>query len=64
MNDLRATARAAVNRLSSVVEAREHSAPNLNAALDITQPLMATFDLLIDEIEALKRQVAQLQQTR
>lgn len=61
MNDLRATARAAVARLSAVLEARAHSASSVNATLDITQPLVAAFDQLIDEIETLKHQITQLQ---
>jgi hypothetical protein len=64
MNDLRTIARAAVARLSSVIEARAHSASSANAALDIAQPLVAAFDCLIDKIEALESQVADLKQAR
>lgn len=64
MNDLRATTRAAVARLSSVIEASAHSASSVNAALDVAHPLAAAFDGLIDKIEALERQVAELKQAR
>ena len=64
MNDLRTTARAAVARLSSVIEARAHNPSSINVRLDVAEPLVAVFDLLSDELDALKLQIAELQQAR
>ena len=64
MNDLRATARAAAARLSAVLKAHAENPSGVNASLDVAQPLVAAFDLLIDEIDALKLQVAELQRAR
>ena len=64
MNDPRAIARAAVGRLGAVLDALANNPSKTNAVLDVEQPLIAAFDALIDEIDSLKRKVAELEQKR
>lgn len=64
MNDPRAVARAAVARVSTVIEALGEGTQHRNAGLDVRAPLVAAFDLLIDELEALKREISALRAPR
>ncbi len=60
MSTPRTTAHAAVDRLSAVLDALANKPSDVNAVLDVTHPLKAAFDSLVDEIDALKREVAEL----
>lgn len=64
MSTLRTTAHAAVDRLSAVLDAVAHRPSDVNAVLDVTHPLKAAFDSLIDEIDELKREVDSLKRGR